>query len=251
MPGMTRARTVVVAGGSGGIGRAVAAALGEIGLRAALVGRSEERLEAARAAMGAAGQHAVTFACDVTDRLAVRATMESALGALGSIDMLVCAAGVNVPRRSLRALDPDDWDRVVSANLGGAFNLVHAALPAMRAQGSGLVVQLSSLAGLRASTVAGAAYSAAKFAQTALGMVLGREERGRGIRSTLLHLGEVDTPMLDARGPRPGGADGPPSRREGILKPADVAAAVRFLVELPPHAHVAEMVLKPAIDDFA
>jgi NADP-dependent 3-hydroxy acid dehydrogenase YdfG len=112
-------------------------------------------------------------------------------------------------------------------------------------------VQMSSLSGVRASAVAGAAYSASKFGQAALGLVLGREERGRSIRSTLLHLGEVDTPLLDVRGARPGGGEGSASRREGILLPADVARAVRFLVELPPRAHVAEMVLKPTIDDFS
>jgi NADP-dependent 3-hydroxy acid dehydrogenase YdfG len=173
------------------------------------------------------------------------------LAALGSIDVLVCATGVNVRQRSMRALDPADWDRVLLANLGGAFNLIHAVAPSMRARGDGLVIQMSSLAGVRASSVAGAAYSASKFGQAALGLVLGREERGRNIRSTLLHLGEVDTPLLDVRASRPGAGEGPSSRREGILQPADVAAAVRFLVSLPPRAHVAELVLKPTIDDFS
>jgi NADP-dependent 3-hydroxy acid dehydrogenase YdfG len=96
-----------------------------------------------------------------------------------------------------------------------------------------------------------AAYSASKFAQAALGMVLGREERGRGIRSTVIYPGEVDTPFLDIRAARPGGGEGSAPRREGILKPEDVAQAVRFLAELPPRAHVPELVIKPTIDDFS
>jgi NADP-dependent 3-hydroxy acid dehydrogenase YdfG len=246
---MSDRRTALVAGASGGIGRAVAVALSRAGLSAALVGRDERRLDETRAALGAAGERAPVFVCDVTDRRAVLAMVDAALATLGSIDVLVCATGINVAKRSLRVLDPADWDRVMAANLGGAFNLIHAVVPSMRSRGDGLVVQMSSLAGLRASSVTGAAYAASKFAQSALGVVLGREERGRGIRSTLLHLGEVDTPLLDARAARPGGGEG--ARREGILRAEDVARAVVFLAELPPHAHVAEMVLKPTIDDFA
>ena len=244
-------RTVLVAGASGGIGRAVAVELAAAGLRVALVGRDAARLEETRAAMGQAGEHALVLTCDVTDRAQVVAMVGAALAALDRIDVLICATGVNVRQRSLRSLDPADWDRVIQANLGGAFNLVHAVVPSMRANGDGLVVQMSSLAGVRASHVAGAAYSASKFGQAALGLVLAREERGRNIRSTLLHLGEVDTPLLDVRAARPGGGEGAAPRREGILQPADVARAVRFLVELPPRAHVAELVLKPTIDDFS
>jgi NADP-dependent 3-hydroxy acid dehydrogenase YdfG len=242
-------RTVLVAGASGGIGRAVAVALAQAGLSPALVGRDEQKLAETRAALGAAAETTPVFVCDVTDRGSVAAMVDAALAALGSIDVLVCATGINVAKRSLRVLDPADWDRVISSNLGGAFNLIHATVPSMRSRGDGLVIQMSSLAGVRASSVTGAAYAASKFAQSALGVVLGREERGRGIRSTLLHLGEVDTPLLSARAARPGGGEG--ARREGILRPEDVGRAVRFLVELPPRAHVAEMVLKPTIDDFA
>jgi NADP-dependent 3-hydroxy acid dehydrogenase YdfG len=119
----------------------------------------------------------------------------------------------------------------------------------MRSRGKGLVVQLGSLAGLRASVLAGAAYSASKFAQAALGVVLGREERGRGIRSTVICAGEVNTALLETRGARPGGEA--PSRREGILEPSDIADAVLFLAGLPPRVHVPELIIKPTIDDFA
>jgi NADP-dependent 3-hydroxy acid dehydrogenase YdfG len=258
---ITSRRTALIAGASGGIGRAVAVTLTEAGLRTALVGRNPAKLEATRAALGPAGEDAVVLTCDVSDRPQVGAMVEAALGALGAIDVLVCATGINVRQRSLRALDPADWDRVIAENLGAAFNLIHFVVPSMRARGDGLVIQMSSLAGVRASTVAGAAYSASKFGQAALGICLGREERGRGVRSTVLYPGEVDTPFLDVRAPRPGGGGGgegpvssgatpPPSRREGILQPADVAQAVRFLVELPARAHVPELVLKPTVDDF-
>jgi NADP-dependent 3-hydroxy acid dehydrogenase YdfG len=113
-----------------------------------------------------------------------------------------------------------------------------------------LIVQISSLAGLRANTITGAAYSAAKFAQGALGISIGREERGRGIRSTVIYSGEVNTPLLGVRAERLG-ATADEGRRAMILQPQDIADAVRLLVKLPPHAHVPEMVIKPTIDDFS
>ena len=246
-------KTALIVGASGGIGRAVASTLAEGGVRVALVGRDRAKLEETRAALGAQAAEAVVLTCDATDRAQVGAMVAEALAALGSIDILVCASGLNVRQRSLRVLDPLDWDRVIASNLTAAFNLVHFVAPSMRERGNGLVIQISSVAGMRGSTVAGAAYSASKFGQAALGVVLGREERGRGIRSTVIYPGEVDTPFLDVRAARPGGgeATGPAPRREGILQPSDVAAAVRFLAELPARAHVPELVLKPTIDDFS
>jgi NADP-dependent 3-hydroxy acid dehydrogenase YdfG len=166
-----------------------------------------------------------------------------------SIDVLIYAAGLNVRQRSLRSLQPADWDQIIAANLTGAFNVMHFALPSMRTRGSGLIVQISSLSGMRANIVSGAAYSAAKFAQSALGICIGREERGRGIRSTVIYAGEVNTEFLGARAARPGGGDDDRCKR--ILQPNDIAAAVRFLIGLPETAHVPELVIKPTMDDFS
>jgi NADP-dependent 3-hydroxy acid dehydrogenase YdfG len=242
-------QTALVAGASGGIGRAVAKTLVEAGVRVALVGRSREKLEQTRVDLGPAGAAAVIEVCDVTDRCGVKAMVDAVLAALGSIDILVCSAGINITQRSLRALDPADWDRVLAINLTGSYNLIHFVLPSMRTRGNGLVIQLSSVSGMRANTVSGVAYSASKFAQAALGVCLGREERGRGIRSTVLYPGEVNTPFLEARAGRPGG--GSEERLRAILQPEDIAAAVRFLAELPARAHVPELVIKPTIDDFS
>ena len=161
-----------------------------------------------------------------------------------SIDVLVCNAGTNVRNRSLESLDPADWDRMIATNLTGSFNLVHYVLPSMRRRKNGLVIQICSVSGIRASTLGGVGYSASKFGQSALGICLGREEGAHGIRSSVIYPGEVETPILDAR-PVPVGAE----RRSVILQPDDVAAAVKFLVELHPRAHVPELVITPTVDD--
>ena len=243
-------KTAVVVGASGGLRRAIASMLAEEGYALALVGRNIANIEATRSGLGAAAQDALVLTCDLTDRAQAQAMVEAALARMNYIDVLICAAGMNVRQRSLRSLDPADWDQVIAANLTTAFNAIHFVLPSMRARGGGLIVQISSLAGLRANTVTGAAYSAAKFAQSALGISIGREERGRGIRSTVIYSGEVNTPLLDARADRLG-APASDGRREMILQPQEIADVVRLLVKLPPRAHVPELVIKPVIDDFS
>jgi NADP-dependent 3-hydroxy acid dehydrogenase YdfG len=243
-------KTALVIGASGGLGRAIALMLAEEGYALALVGRDVEKLQSVRSELGAAAQGALLLTCDLTDRAQAQAMVEQVLVQMSYIDVLICAAGLNVRQRSLRSLDPADWDRVIAANLTTAFNAIHFVLPSMRTRGGGLIVQISSLAGLRANTITGAAYSAAKFAQGALGISIGREERGRGIRSTVIYSGEVNTPLLGVRAERLG-ATVDEGRRANILQPQDIADAVRLLVKLPPHAHVPELVIKPTIDDFS
>jgi NADP-dependent 3-hydroxy acid dehydrogenase YdfG len=238
-------KTALVTGAGSGIGRGITAALAELGLRVALVGRDREKLERARAGLDRGRDSAFVATCDIADRFAVKAVVDNVLTALGSVDVLVCNAGTNVKNRSLESIEPPDWDRMIATNLTGSFNLVHALLPSMRQQKNGLVIQICSISGLRASTLGGAGYSASKFGQSALGICLGREEGPHGIRSSVIYPGEVETPILDAR-PVPVGAD----RRALILQPEDVAAAVRFLVELHPRAHVPELVIKPTVDDW-
>ncbi len=239
-------QTALVTGAGSGIGQAIAATLAGMGMRVALVGRDREKLERARAGFSRGGDAAVVCPCDVADRSAVQAMVEQVLGLFGGIDVLVSNAGLNVKNRSLEALDPADWDRMIAANLTGSFNLAHYVLPSMRKRRSGLIVQICSVSGLRASPLGGAGYSASKFGQSALGICLGREEGTKGIRSSVIYPGEVDTPILAQR-PVPV----PAERRDVILKPEDVALAVKFLVELPPRAHVPELVIKPTVDDFA
>jgi NADP-dependent 3-hydroxy acid dehydrogenase YdfG len=216
-----------------------------MGLRVALVGRDREKLERARANLKTGGDRAFVASCDIADRSAVKAAVLEVTAALGTIDVLVCNAGTNVRNRSLESLDPADWDRMIATNLTGSFNVLHYVLPLMRERHNGLVIQICSISGMRASTLGGAGYSASKFGQAALGICVGREEGAHGVRSSVIYPGEVETPILDAR-PVPVGAE----RRAVILQPEDIAAAVRFLVELHPRAHVPELVITPTVDEF-
>jgi NADP-dependent 3-hydroxy acid dehydrogenase YdfG len=107
-------------------------------------------------------------------------------------------------------------------------------------RGDGVVINISSIAGKRASPLGGAGYSAAKFGMTALGLCLAAEEKDCGIRVCNIYPGEVDTPILEVR-PQPITEE----HRHKILKPEDVAAAVLFVATLPSHVSVPELVIKP------
>jgi NADP-dependent 3-hydroxy acid dehydrogenase YdfG len=216
-----------------------------MGLRVAMVGRDREKLERNRAEMAAGRDSVMVAACDVTDRSAVKALVDQVASAMGTIDVLVCNAGINVRNRALESLHPDDWDRMIATNLTGAFNLVHFVLPLMQQRQNGLVIQICSVSGIRANPLGGGGYSASKYGQRALGICLGREEGIHGIRSSVIYPGEVDTPILEQR-PVPVGQE----RRAVILQPEDIAAAVKFLVELPPRARVPELMIMPTVDDF-
>jgi len=239
------ARTALVTGAGSGIGLGVAQTLASMGFQLAMVGRDADKLEHAAKSLPSGSLKPLLESCDVAHRGSVEAVVKKVHAEFGTIDVLVCNAGTNVRNRRLEALSPADWDLMIATNLTGAFNLVHFVLPSMRKNGGGLIVQICSIAGIRASVLGGAGYSASKFGQSALGLCLGREEGVNGIRSTVIYPGEVNTPILDARP-----VAVPKERREVILQPEDVAAAVKFLVDLHPRAHVAELVITPTVDDF-
>jgi NAD(P)-dependent dehydrogenase (short-subunit alcohol dehydrogenase family) len=150
-------------------------------------------------------------------------------------------AGVNTNPRSVAEVDPADWDRTVASNLTGTFNFVRAVLPGMRERRDGLIINISSIAGLRASKLAGAAYSASKHGMVSLTHSINEEEKDYGIRACVICPGEVNTPIIDLR-PEPVS----PERRAEMLQPEDVSAAALFVASLPPRACVPELIIKPA-----
>lgn len=245
--GRLQGRTAVVTGGGSGIGEGIALAFAREGCRVAIAGRNEDKLQRVAASASSVDALPILYrALDVADRAAVNGWFEWATGALGRVDILVNSAGTNVARRAMTDLDPADWDRLLAINTTGAYNCIHAVLPQMRQRREGLIVNISSVAGVRASLLGGVAYSASKFALTAMSHCLALEEREHGIRVTNVHPGEVETPLLAAR-PVPV----PPEHRARILQPEDVAALVVTIASLPPRAHVSDILIKPTIQPFA
>jgi NADP-dependent 3-hydroxy acid dehydrogenase YdfG len=238
-------KTALITGGGSGIGAACAVALAREGCAVGISGRREARLKEAAARFE--GQPAIrSFVSDVGDRDSVAKLFDWATSELGHIDILVNSAGVNTQKRLFAELSPEDWDKLLRINATGAFNTMHAVLPQMRQRKDGLIINVASIAGLRCSLLGGVAYNASKFAMRALGLTVNNEFCEEGIRVTMIHPGEVDTPILDDR-PVPVG----PEHRARILKPEDVAAAVVMVAKLPPRANVTELTIKPTTQPFS
>lgn len=237
-------QTVLITGGGSGIGWATAQQFAAAGARVIIGGRDEGKLRTVTASW--TGSSPIGFhAVNVAERASVNAFVKSALEAWGQIDILVNAAGVNIKDRTMGAMQPEQWDEVMAINATGAYNTLHAVLPGMRERKSGMIINISSVAGKRATKLGGIAYDASKFAMTALGIAVGQEESPHNIRVTNIYPGEVDTPILAHR-PTPVTEE----HRARILLPEDVAATIVFLAQLPVRAHIPELVIKPLSQDY-
>src|SRR5437588_8287424 len=237
-------KIAVVTGGGSGVGKAVARLFLANGAKVAIAGRDLAKLEAA-AAEFAAGDAVMAMPADVSVADECDTLIAAATNRFGRVDVLVNNAGTNLKARTLRELTPDAWDKMIRANLDGAFYCMKAVLPQMFERRDGVIVNVVSVAGKRANPLGGAAYVAAKFGMGALGLVLANEEKDSGVRVSNVYPGEIDTPILNER-PKPITAE----QRAAILKPEDVAAAVLFVASLPPHVSVPELVIKPTVQPY-
>ena len=239
---MLKDKNALVIGGGSGMGAAVAVALAEAGARVTIAGRRLEKLEEVT---GLSVIEIQTRTVDVSDRVSLDALFSWFDEESGDLDILVNAAGINVPKRSMAELAPDDWDAVLKVNLTGAYDCLRMALDRMRPRKYGLVVMINSVSGKRSNPLGGVAYNASKFGMTGLGSCVAEEERENGIRITNVFPGEVNTPILDQR-PVPPSAE----HRAGILQPQDIAEAVMMLARLHPRAHIPELVIKPTSQSY-
>ena len=229
-----------VTGAGSGIGRAAAVSLAKAGVRLALTGRGREALEGTAEAIRAAGGEALVAPADMGVADDVQRAWEAVQAAYRRCDLLVNSAGLNVPQRSWSEIGPAGIDAVIGANLNGPFYASRAVLPTMRAQGSGLIIHVSSWAGRYVSKLTGPAYSAAKHGLVALSESLNQEECRHGIRSCCICPGEVATPLLDKR-PVPVTAED----KGRMLQSEDLAETILFVARMPASVCVNEILISP------
>ncbi|MBI5255453.1 MAG: SDR family NAD(P)-dependent oxidoreductase [Burkholderiales bacterium] len=230
-----------ITGAGTGIGLAGAQALAAAGATVVMSGRRAEVLAQQAGHINAAGAgRAEAEPLDVADAAAVAALAQRILARHGRIDILVNSAGLNTPNRFWKNQTPEGWREVVGINLDGTFHTVHAVLPAMRAQRDGLIINVSSWAGVHHPRLTGAAYNGSKHAVTALTETLNMEECTNGIRACALCPAEVATPIMDRRPVPPSAED-----RARMLQPEHLGATIRFLAELPPQACVNQLIISP------
>jgi NAD(P)-dependent dehydrogenase (short-subunit alcohol dehydrogenase family) len=173
---------------------------------------------------------------DITERAAVERAASTIQQDHGRLDLLVNAAGINIPRRRLGELSAEDWQRVMATNATAPFYVIQACLPLLRAA-QGLVIVVASVSS-RWPDASGPAYQASKHAVLGLTHAVALEEWEHGIRASAILPGMIDTPMLDCRPEPP-----PPEVRALGLKAEDVAGVCLFLCRLHPRVFIPEIVV--------
>jgi NAD(P)-dependent dehydrogenase (short-subunit alcohol dehydrogenase family) len=189
---------VVVTGGGGGLGAAIATAFAAEGAALTLIGRTPATLAAqADVLRRTFGVKAGAETCDVADADSVMRAFESAMGARGPVHVLVNNAGY-AAAGLFQQTTLDEWRRVIDVNLTGTFLCTQRVLPAMLEAGEGCVINIASTAGLRGYTRV-AAYCAAKHGVVGLTRALAAETRRTGVTVNVVCPGYIqDTPMLHA-----------------------------------------------------
>ncbi len=194
MTGIFDGQVALITGAGAGIGLATATAFAEAGASVVLADRDTQALNKATDALRAAGYNAIGVTCDVSDRAQVAAMIEQAVSTYGRLDAAFNNAGINTGGASLLDTSDDEFDRIITINLGGVWNCMKAELRHMVAQGSGAIVNCSSIGGMVGSK-GRSAYSASKHAIIGLTQSAALEYATQGIRINAVCPGMTATPM--------------------------------------------------------
>jgi NADP-dependent 3-hydroxy acid dehydrogenase YdfG len=230
-----KGKVLFITGASSGIGAAVARHAVAEGWRVALTARSLDRLQALAAELGNA---ALPVACDVTEWSGLEAAVAATLERFGQLDAALANAGftAGTPRYAEGDPTPDEWRSMILTNVLGAALTARATLPhLLHSKGHFLLV--GSVAGRVATP---GPYSATKWAVSGMAESIRREVGGRGVRVTNIEPGRVETPFW-AEGRKPEGVD--------FLQDDDVARAVLYALNQPPHVAVNELLIRPTTQE--
>ena len=214
-------KVAIVTGGGRGIGRATAEVFAGEGASVAVCARSLAEIEETVGAIRSNGGEVLAVAADVSCETDVADVVRRVLETFGRIDVLVNNAGTNLPYREVVDLTLDEWNRVVGVNLTGPFLCSRAVLPAMIEQGSGKIVNISSIGG-RSGAAGRSPYRPTKAALINFTECLAAEVKRHGIDVNCVCPGGTSTRMLSDIGRIEGRTD--------LMQPEEIASVVLFLV---------------------
>ncbi len=232
----------IITGAGSGIGEACSRMLAERGARVVLVGRTLSKLERVRREIEGGGGAADARAGDVSDVDAIRSLAKGVLADYGHVDVLVNNAGSSTRNRTILTVTPAEAEAVIGVNLTGPLFLTQAVLPVMLERKQGTIVNISSMAALSPSRIAGPIYGPAKAGLLNLTRYMNSELENSGVRACCILPGEVATPIMEKR-PNVPDADALAT----MLAADDVADAVLLAVASPHRSMVAEITVRPTI----
>jgi NADP-dependent 3-hydroxy acid dehydrogenase YdfG len=237
-------RVVAVTGASSGIGEATALACAKAGAAVALAARRSDRIDALAQRIEGDGGRALAVQTDVGEEDQARAFVERTNDELGRIDVLVNNAGAMLLGPIIGA-PTEEWRRMIHANVYGVLYCTHAALPLMAKQGSGHIVNVSSVAGRFAREGSGV-YNLTKFGVGAFSESLRQEGVRYGVRVTLIEPGAVATELIGQNRPEVIEQIGKTLGDVQSLAAEDIAAAVLYAIGQPANVSVNEVLVRPS-----
>ena len=240
-------KVALITGGGTGIGAAAAMALAAEGVKVAITGRRRERLDAVAAQIVDSGGQVLTVESDVSDEASAFAAVRQCAEHFGRLDIVINSAGVN-EAGGIEALDLADWRRVIDINLWGTIYTTKAAVPHLRAAGSGDIINISSTAGRRAAG-AFASYATSKHGVNGFTESIRQELGGHDIRVCVIEPGATETDIASSiSDPAWSAAIHQHVTKGGAMAAADIAEAIIFILALPRRANVSQILIRPTID---
>ena len=237
-----KGKVIIVTGASSGIGEATARRLVKEGAKIAMVARRGDRLTKLAAELG---EPTLAIEADVSDKKSCREVVDETVSMWGQIDILINNAGVMLLGPTKDA-PLDEWEQMIRVNLMGLMYMTYMALPAMRKQESGQIVNISSVAG-RTTNPGSAVYNATKWGVNAFTDALRQElasEPGN-IRTTLIEPGAVDTELISHNRPEVQEELGKRFGDMKLLQADDIANAIYYAVSQPGHVSINEILIRP------
>ena len=243
-------KIALVTGASSGIGAATAVALAAAGASVALSARRADRLAELVAEIEAAGGNALALPGDMAVEADAIKAVEDTVRHFGRIDILINSAGV-MQAGGIDGMDVAEYRRVVDINLMGTVYTCAAAVPLMKAQGSGDIVTISSLAARKGGPMTNA-YSASKHAVNAMTDGMRQELGGFGIRVSIVMPGATETEVASGiSNPQWREAIAAHVSKDGAVKASEMADTIIFILSLPRNVNVSEICVRPTIDTSA
>ena len=244
MSNKLKGKTAIITGASAGIGLACARALAGEGARLVLTARRHDRLEKLKKEIEKAGGKAVIVAGDACEEETAARTVKAAMDAFGRIDILVNNTGMG-NYKDLADTSAKDYDEMMDTNVRSTFLFSRHTVPVMIKQKSGLILMISSMAGVYGFG-GEAVYCATKFAQVGFAQALDRELRPHGIKVGVICPGGVKTEFALGRGRTQEGVN-----NSDMLEPEDVAGAVLLACKQSPGSRIIEIQMRTMAESLA